>query len=154
MKRKRVLIIMMLLMLVATRAATRSDSLVLLRVFNYQQNYAKGIDGFTTNVYFKHVYQTHKRNAALWVVPSMYAIARGQRTFISEQYSKFTFHDIDNYENRSQVYYTTIPRHRRTMPVLLEFLTPNLYHPTLYGDHILSPSTAATACSTATALSL
>ncbi|MBP3252100.1 MAG: hypothetical protein J6M25_05560 [Prevotella sp.] len=139
MKRKGVLIIMMLLMLVATRAATRSDSLVLLRVFNYQQNYAKGIDGFTTNVYFKHVYQTHKRNAALWVVPSMYAIARGQRTFISEQYSKFTFRDIDNYENRSQVYYTTIPHHRRTMPVLLEFLTPNLYHPTLYGDHILSP---------------
>ena len=130
---------MTLLMLVATRAATRTDSLVLLRVFSYQQNYTKGIDGFTTNVYSKHVYQTHRRNATLWVIPSMYALASGQRTFISEQYSKFTFRAIDDYETHSQVYYTTIPHYHRPMPVLLEFLMPNLYHPTLYGDHILSP---------------
>ena len=139
---KRLVLILVLLtgVLTVPIEAGSLDTLVLNRVFSYQKRYAqKGMEGFTTNVYVKNLYQTHRRNATLWVVPSMYAIAKGERQFVSEQYSRFTFHDIDDYENKRQVYYTTIPRNRRTMGVLLEYLTPNLYDETLYGDHILSP---------------
>jgi len=139
MKRTTTVLLMIMTMLAATKADGRLDTLVLRNVFDYQKKYAVGVEGFQSNVYVKHVYETHKRNATLWAIPSMYAIAKGQRTFVSEQYSRYTFRDVGDYDNRRQVYFTTIPRHRRTMPVLLEFLTPNLYDATIYGDHILSP---------------
>ena len=118
--------------------AHKPDSL-LQRVFTYAHDYANGVEDFKTNVYIKHLYQTNRRNFALWFVPSMYAIARGQRSFVSEQYSRLTFKGDGSFENKRQVYYTTIPHNRQTMPTLLEFITPRLYDETLYGDHILSP---------------
>ncbi len=111
----------------------------LRQMFDYAGNYAEGVEGFQSNVYIKHLYQTHQRNFTLWCVPSMYAIARGRRAFVSEQYSRLTFKKDGEMENRRQVYYTTIPHNRRTMPTLLEFITPRLYDETLYGDHVLSP---------------
>ena len=120
-------------------ARAQQDSLLLRRVFNYANKYTEGVEGFQSNVYIKHLYQTHQRNFTLWCVPSMYAIARGQRAFVSEQYSRLTFQEDGKMDNRRQVYYTTIPHNRRTMPTLLEFITPRLYDETLYGDHVLSP---------------
>jgi hypothetical protein len=119
--------------------AAAQDSLLQEKVFGYASKYGHQMDGFQSNVYVKHLYQTHRRNFTLWCVPTMYAIARGQRAFVSEQYSRLTFQEDGSYDNRRQVYYTTIPHNRRTMPTLLEFVTPSLYGETLYGDHILSP---------------
>ena len=138
-KKKVLILFMLMFVLTASKAVGQLDTLVLARIFTYQQHYASGVEGFQSNVYVKHLYETQKRNAMLWAIPSMYAIAKGERQFVSEQYSRFTFRDIDDYENRRQVYYTTIPHHRRTMPLLMEFLTPNLYDAAIYGDHILSP---------------
>ncbi len=121
-------------------AQSASDSLAKELMFNYSQTTGdSAMAGYQTNVYIKHLYQTLQRNFTLWAVPSMYAIARGQRAFVSEEYSRLTFKGNGEYENRRQVYYTTIPHNRRTMPTLLEFITPQLYNETLYGDHILSP---------------
>ncbi len=111
----------------------------MLQVYGYASDTTRSLEGFNSNVYIKHLYQTHQRNFTLWCVPTMYAIARGQRAFVSEQYSRLTFHEDGTYDNRRQVYYTTIPHNRRTMPTLLEFITPQIYSETLYGDHILSP---------------
>ena len=135
-------IILSLLLTVASLTAnayTQEDSLVLNRVFNFTHRYTNNVSGFQSNVYIKHLYQTLRRNFTLWCVPTMYAIARGERTFFSEQYSRLTFKNDGKLENLRQVYYTTIPHNRRTMPTLLEFITPTLYEETLYGDHILSP---------------
>lgn len=115
------------------------DSLVMQRMYDYLRNHADQLNNFSTNVYTKHLYQVHKRNLTLWAIPSMYTIANGQREFICEEYSRFTFSDVDNYQNNKQVYCTTIPRNKRTMSVLLKYLTPNFYNVTIYDDHILSP---------------
>ena len=120
-------------------AGSPDDSLVLARVYSFKRNYTQDMDGFQSNVYIKHLYQTNRRNFTLWAVPSMYAIAGGQRSFVSEQYSRLTWNANGNHQNLRQVYYTTIPHNRRTMPTLFEFITPSLYDETLYGDHILSP---------------
>ena len=128
-----------MLVTVSSALAQKRDSLSLQRVFSYADNYTEGVEGFQSNVYIKHLYQTHQRNFTLWCVPSMYAIARGQRAFVSEQYSRLTFKENGELDNKRQVYYTTIPHNRRTMPTLLEFITPRLYDETLYGDHVLSP---------------
>ncbi len=129
------------LLLAASRAcyAEPKDTVLLNRLFNYAETFADSIDAFTTNVYIKHLYQTHRRNFTLWVVPKMYAIARGKRDFVSEQYGQLSFNGFDDFSTHRQVYYTTIPHNRRTMPTLLEFVTPNIYGATIYGDHILSP---------------
>ncbi len=115
------------------------DSLVFSRLFSYQKNHQQEIKGYSTNVYTKLLHQTHRRNFTLWTVPTMYTIAKGRRTFMSEQYSRFTFNDFGKFENHRQVYYTTIPRNRSTMNVAVEYLVPNFYGPTIYRDHILSP---------------
>ena len=116
-----------------------SDSVLLERIYSFQRNYAHDVNGFSTNVYLKHLYLTKRRNASLWLIPSMYPLARGQRQFLTEQYNHFTFNDVDDYENVNQVFYTTIPRNRRTMSTLFRYLTPDLYNETIYGNHVLSP---------------
>ena len=115
------------------------DSLVLTRLFNYQDVHSPDIKGYSTNVYTKLFHQTHRRNFSLWTVPTMYTIAKGRRTFMSEQYNRFTFNDFGQFENHRQVYYTTIPRNRSTMNVIVEYLMPTFYRTTIYRDHILSP---------------
>ena len=115
------------------------DSLVMNRVFNFQRNYTQDVNGFSTNVYMKYIYQTERRNFTLWAIPSMYTIAEGERAFVSEQYSRFNFRTVGDYDNIQQVYNTTIPRQRHTMPILMAYVTPNLYGTTIYGDHVLSP---------------
>ena len=129
-----------LLLLCSSRANAQTvDTLLIERMFNYSKYYEKDTSSFQSNVYIKHLYQTRQRNFTLWCVPSMYAIAHGQRSFVSEQYSRLSVNEDGKVDNLWQVYYTTIPHNRRTMPTLLEFITPCLYEETLYGDHILSP---------------
>ncbi|MBO4812302.1 MAG: hypothetical protein J5552_12210 [Prevotella sp.] len=109
-------------------------------LFNYAKAHENDtLEGFQSNVYIKNHLMTHQRNFTLWCVPSMYAIARGQRSFVSEQYGRLSINSAGEIENQRQVYYTTIPHNRRTMPTLIEYITPRLYSSTLYGDHILSP---------------
>lgn len=139
-KRNSLLIAITVTLLMSTSASGENlDSLVLSRVYSFKQSHAHDLSGFSTNVYMRYLYQTHKRNATLWAVPSMYVLARGKRAFVSESYGRFIFNDVDNYENLRQVYYTTIPRNRRAMPVLLEYVTPDIYDVTIHSDHVLSP---------------
>lgn len=136
---KRLLLTILFNLTLLSIAGEEADSLVMDRLFDYKAKYTHDIKGFKSNVYIKHLYQIHKRNIGIWAIPSMYTIAHGQRSFVSEVYSRFTFNDIDDYENKEQVYYTTIPRNSRTMTVLQDYLMPNLYDVTLYKDHVLSP---------------
>ena len=116
------------------------DSLVMTRVFSYQRNFVHNdVNGFTTNVYTKHNFNTWRRNATLWLVPTMYSIAEGDRFFVSETYSKLRFGHDGKYTSKRQVVFSTIRHNRRTMPTLIEFLTPTLYDELLYRDHLLSP---------------
>ena len=137
---KHVILTIILLLAFTTRAAGENlDSLVLSRVFTYKRNFTNNVKGFSTNVYVKFHYQTHRRNVTLWAIPHGYSIADGKRDFVTEQYSRVTFNDVDDYETNQQVAYSTIPHYRSVMPTLFEFLTPDLYDVTLYGDHVLSP---------------
>ena len=84
-------------------------------MYRFLENNVDKLDGFTTNVYAKHLYQVHKRNATLMAIPSMYTIAYGQRAFVCEEYNRFTFHNLGHYENKRQAYCTTIPGNRHNV---------------------------------------
>lgn len=131
--------ILLLLICNSIAARDQADSLVLKRVFSYQRNYTSQLNGFSTNVYLKLHQNTLKRNFTLWMVPTMYEVARGGRENLSESYNRLYFHSINDFEAVRNVFYTTIPHNSQAMPTLIEFITPNVYGVTLYGDHILSP---------------
>ena len=116
------------------------DSLVLKRIFNYRQTFTdENVEGFSTNVYAKINFNVQKRNPTLWLIPTMYSIADGERYLVSESYNKLHFKDVNNYESQRQVSFSTIRHNRRAMPTMWEFMTPDIYDVCLFGDHILSP---------------
>ena len=118
----------------------RADHLVLERMFAYRQNFAPNdLDSFTTDFYVKRNFNVWKRNFTLWLVPSMYSIAGGERIYLSESYNKMIFKDINDYEISRKVSFSTIRRNRHTMPTTADFLIPDIYGTCLYRDHILSP---------------
>ena len=116
------------------------DSLVLNRIFNYSRNFTpNGVHGHVTNVYVKTNYDVVRRNPTLWLIPSMYSIADGDRFLVTESYNKLRFTDINHYESSRQACFSTIRHNRRAMPTITEFMTPSLYKTFLFGDHVLSP---------------
>lgn len=120
-------------------AKSETDSLLMNRIYNYQQNYTNDVEGFSNNIYMKWRYNTVKRNFALWLIPHMYSIAKGSRSFIYETYSRLEFKEVNKYDIHRQLVCGTIPHYSRTMPTIQKFMTPNLYDETIYSDHILSP---------------
>ena len=115
------------------------DSLVLNRVWSYRRNYTVPANGTEQNVYMRYSFGMDRRNALLFLVPTMYIIADGDRHFVGESYCRLSFRDADEYDMKRQVVWGTIPRQRTAMPAMLEFSTPDFYDDTLYPGHVLSP---------------
>lgn len=122
-------------------AETHKDSLLLLdRIFQFPKQVAhEDINGIERNVYMKFRYDIKQRNATLWLIPTMYPLAKGGRQLLMESYSKLKFKTINKYENHQQLVWGTVPRYRKAMSPALEFLTPNLYASTIFADHTVSP---------------
>ena len=130
---------MMTLMSSICYASNRSrDSLLINRMWDYYARPERIFDG-EKNVYIKCHIGTKRRNALLWVIPTMYSIARGDRDYIGEAYTKLRHHGASNFNIKRQVFCSTVPHQRDVMPSIYEFITPNLYAVQLYPDGILSP---------------
>lgn len=115
------------------------DSLVMNRIWNYRRNYTQSVSGEEQNVYLRYTFDVARRNPTLFLVPTMYVIAEGDRQFISESYCKLRFRDFGDYDLQRQVVSGTIPRQNTAMPPILEMFTPDLYAMTLYPGRLLSP---------------
>ena len=130
---------MMTLMSSICYASNRSrDSLLINRMWDYYARPERIFDG-EKNVYIKCHIGTKRRNALLWVIPTMYSIARGDRDYIGEAYTKLRHHGASNFNIKRQVFCSTVPHQRDVMPSIYEFITPNLYAVQLYPDGVLSP---------------
>ena len=119
-------------------AKEKTDS-ILPRIFNYRKTVTHQIKGLEDNVYAKFRFNVEKRNATLWLIPTMYVLAKDPREYIRESYNKVLFKDIHDYDINSQVLAGTVRRNRKAMPTLLDYMTPNIYDIDLYEGHILSP---------------
>lgn len=109
------------------------------RVFSYRRNYAQSINETTHNIYLKYNFNTIKRNPTLFLIPTMYTIAKGSHHYMGETYGQITFRDINDYVIKKHIAIGNIPHHRRTMPVMLKYIIPDLYGISLFDEHILSP---------------
>lgn len=120
-------------------ARSKTDSLLMNRIYNYRRNFTHDLKGYTTNVYQRRMLRVNRRNSTLWLIPKMYSIAKGSRLHFSETYSKLTFENLSTYEAKQQVQVTTVRHNRKTLPTITEFLTPNFYDMLIFKDHLLSP---------------
>ena len=119
--------------------AQDAESTVMNRVWNYYRNFTQPVAGLHQNVYMRYSFSAERRNPTLFLVPTMYVIAKGERQYIGESYGKMVFRDIDDYDLHRQVVCGTIRHQRMAMPALLESMTPRLYDTTIYPEHLLSP---------------
>lgn len=116
------------------------ESLVLNRLFSYRASIDGTIEGYTTTAYLKTNIKTDRRNITLVCVPHLYPLARSQkRSHLGETYATITFHEDKPNEATIHATGSTIRRHRRIMPNIVGYLTPNIYRPTLISDHLFSP---------------
>lgn len=114
------------------------DSLLVSRMWEFYEH-RHSEDLIESNLYTKYHFSTKRRNVLLYLIPTMYSIARGDKDYVAESYSNLKFRNAKDFSIQRHVICGTIPHHRNVMPTLFELTTPNLYAVQLYKDRILSP---------------
>ena len=135
----RALFISLLLSMPTAMNGAKKDSLILGKIYEFHQSHLTQIDSLQDNVYAKIRFNVEKRNAILWLIPSMYVLAKDPKEYIRESYNNVTFLNKNDFIVTNQVVTGTIHRNRKAMPVIVDFNTPRLYDIALYDDHMLSP---------------
>lgn len=125
----------------AASAARANADTVLQRVFSYAASIdTTGINGSSRVVYAKATFNVLRRNPTLMLVPTMYAVAHGdKRQYITESFSRLTYRagkgtTVDNIARL-----TTVPHSRRPMEAVAKYLTPSIYGETMIDNYLASP---------------
>lgn len=117
----------------------QKDSLILHKVFSFKRNYSESINGTKCNIYMKYGFNTIKRNPTLFLIPTMYTIAKGSHNYLGETLGQIQFLNINKYEINKQVSIGNIPHYRKIMPVMFKYTIPNIYGRSLFNGNLLSP---------------
>lgn len=120
-------------------AKGKKDSLILNRIYEFKDAHSKRPDSVKDNIYMKIRFNVERRNPTLWLIPSMYVMAKDARSYIRESYTNVTYSDEHQVKVNRQLLSGTISNNRMAMPVLLDMMTPNVYDEALYEGRILSP---------------
>ena len=120
-------------------SGAKTDSLILGKIYEYHQTHINEIHNLKDNVYAKFRFNVEKRNSILWLIPSMYVLAKDPREYIRESYNDVTFLNEHDFIVNRQVLTGTIRKNRKAMPVIVDFNSPRIYDIVLYDEHMLSP---------------
>lgn len=121
-----------------TPSSSEADSL-LEKVFEYKKRHANANDTLTKQVYTKHTFKTLRRNPTLFLVPTMYSIAKGQRNYIRETYGEVDIAGAEIVIHDPKIAVGTIRKNRQTMPITADYVLPSIYSEILFGENVLSP---------------
>ena len=122
----------------ANNKMSTEDVEVLNLLFNHVDSMATEKDSVVRNAYFKINIDIARRNPILWLIPSMYSIAKGDRQYVEEHYGKMVMSGNDRQFFR-QIATGNIPHHRTTMPTMSVYAAPDIYGSTLFNGYGLSP---------------
>ena len=117
----------------------KKDSLILQRIYDYKESHVTMPDSIEDHVYAKFRFNVERRNPTLWLIPTMYVMAKDEREYIRESYNHITYLKNHKIDLNQQVLSGTIRRNRRAMPTLKDLLVPDVYGEVLYDGRILSP---------------
>ena len=116
-----------------------ADSLLINQIWDFSRNYSEPVNGVEQNLYLRYTFGSERRNPTLYLVPTMYTIAKGKRNFIGESYCRIKYRTPSDYDLNRQVVCGTIPHNRFTMSAMVHYITPNIYDISIYPKSILSP---------------
>ena len=117
----------------------KKDSLILFRIYDYPKYHLPYSDSIIDNVYAKFRFNVEKRNPTLWLIPTMYVLAKDERQYIRETYNKVLYTNEHDFDIIGQVKAGTIRHNRKAMPTLRDLVYPKIYDVAIYDGHILSP---------------
>ena len=117
----------------------KTDSLILQRIYDFKDAHQSMPDSVEDHAYVKMRFNVERRNPTLWLIPTMYVMAKDEREYIRETYNRITYLNQYKIDIKSQVLSTTIQHNRRAMPTLKDLMVPNVYETVLYEGRILSP---------------
>ena len=117
----------------------KNDSLILEKIYEYHRTHHSDVKNLQENVYAKFRFNVEKRNSILWLIPSMYVLAKDPREYIRESYNDVTFMNEHDFIVNKQVVTGTIRKNRKAMPVIVDFNSPRIYDIALYDEYMLSP---------------
>lgn len=120
-------------------AQDAADSTVLNRLWSHAGEAALPAAPAEQNVYMNYNFHTNRRNFTLWLIPTMYSIASGDRDYIGEFYGRMDLGSGSRLQLNRQLECGTIPSYRDVMPVLMQYMMPSPYNESLYRDLLLSP---------------
>lgn len=115
------------------------EAIVMNRVWNYHQQVKMDVNGVESNTYLIYTIKEKRRNFLLWLIPSMYSVAHGDKEYVGEAYGKMQYRSLYDYNFVRQVKSGTVPHHRKPLPPLFEMIVPNVYGEHIYRDRLLSP---------------
>ena len=116
-----------------------ADSLLIQRIYDYRRNFAAEVCDSMRNIYIKYDVDVLKRNASLALVPSLYDISKGKRSFVGEMYGTIRFKDVKHYDIQKELQLTTVPHSGNIMPTMVNYIVPDLYAIDLLEGTLLSP---------------
>ena len=134
-----ILICLLTLSMPTVMSGAKKDSLILGKIYEYRYLNISDVNNLEDNVYAKIRFNVEKRNAILWLIPSMYVLAKDPREYIRESYSNIIYKNKHDFDVKKQLVTGTIRRNRKAMPTIIEYNTPDLYGITLYENYMLSP---------------
>ena len=134
-----ILICLLTLSMPTVMSGAKKDSLILGKIYEYRYLNISDVNNLEDNVYAKIRFNVEKRNAILWLIPSMYVLAKDPREYIRESYSNIVYKTVHDFDVKKQLVTGTIRRNRKAMPTIIEYNTPDLYGITLYENYMLSP---------------
>ena len=134
-----ILICLLTLSMPTAMSGAKKDSLILGKIYEYRYLNISDVNNLEDNVYAKIRFNVEKRNAILWLIPSMYVLAKDPREYIRESYSNIVYKTVHDFDVKKQLVTGTIRRNRKAMPTIIEYNTPDLYGITLYENYMLSP---------------
>ena len=105
----------------------KKDSLILQRIYAYKDAHKDQPDSVKDNVYMRYKFNVERRNPTLWLIPTMYVMAKGEREYLRESYNDVTYINHHQIDVNRQLLSGTISHNRRAMPTLLDLMTPNVY---------------------------
>lgn len=114
--------------------------MVLSSTFVFPAKHKKGIyKPSEYSIYLKYHFDIEKRNPTMFLVPSLYTIAKGDRHYFGEIYGTLHNDTLGRSHISNQLRISTIDSNSKTMPVMFDYINPKLYHKTIFADNILSP---------------
>ena len=115
------------------------DSIVMNRVWSFAEKMHHDAAEPTTNFYSVFTMNVKRRNVLLWLIPTMYSVAHGDKVFIGEAYGKARYDQQGQLQMNTQLKSGTIPHLRKPIPALFMMMAPNIYADQFYQDRLLSP---------------